>query len=420
MTFLAPWALAIGALAALGMMVVHLVARQRPAAYVLPTTRFVPDERTLVSRAATRPRDLVLLILRVLLLMFAAAAFARPVLTPSRGTMGRVLLLDRSRAVASAPEAVARARELAADGAPLALIAFDSVATVVASAAWDSLAAAPASGADGSLSAALVAARRASISLADVADSVELIVISPLAARELDSATARVRAEWPGALRLERVALRVDSAITWRLEGPLAASDPLGPAMMAARGAADARITRLVRSSFTGADSAFARAGATVLRWDSSSARRPLAEGLSAGDIVIVASLGRLPVAAHERTVARWADGAPAGGETSLGAGCLRDVGIAQPPAGDIALHPPFQRMVRALLTPCGVRAPDVAADSAVVARLVGDVRTAAAATTLRRDEHRESTLARWLLAGALLLAMAELFVRTRPTTDES
>ena len=71
MTFLAPWAMAIAGLAAAGVVALHLVARQRPAAYLLPTARFIPDQRTLVSRVATRPRDLLLLALRVLLLLFA-------------------------------------------------------------------------------------------------------------------------------------------------------------------------------------------------------------------------------------------------------------------------------------------------------------------------------------------------------------
>ena len=420
MTFLAPWALVIGALAAAGMVALHLVARQRPAAYVLPTTRFVPDERTLVSRAATRPRDLLLLVLRVLLVLVAAAAFARPVLTPSRGTLGRIVLLDRSRAVASATDAVAKARALASDDAPFVLVAFDSSAAQVAKAPWDSLAALSASSADGSLSAALVLARRASVALAERVDSVELIVVSPLAAREIDAATSRLRAEWPGALRIERLALRADSTTAWRLERALPASDALGPAMLSVRAVDDARVSRLVRAPFSAADSAFARGGGTVVRWDSASAVRPAADGLATGETVVVASLGRRPVASRERTLARWADGTPAATESVVGAGCLREVGVAQPAAGDIALHPPFQSIVRWLLTPCGVRPPDVAADSAAVARLVGSNRTAASATALRRDEDQSSPLARWLLALALLLVGAEMFVRTRPTPEDA
>jgi len=122
MTFLAPWALALGGLAAAGTVFLHLVARQRPAAYLLPTTRFIPDRRTLVSRVATRPRDLLLLALRLVLLLSAAAAFARPVLAPSRGARARLVVLDRSGSVETSRAAIERARALLADGVPTRLV----------------------------------------------------------------------------------------------------------------------------------------------------------------------------------------------------------------------------------------------------------------------------------------------------------
>ena len=134
MTFLAPWALVAGALAAVGLMVLHLVARQRPAAYPLPTARFVPDRRTLVSRMSRRPRDLLLLLIRVLLVLSAAAAFARPVLTPRRNSVLRVLLVDRSAAVADFAEVLQRAREITSDGVPTRVLAFDSVVVELESA----------------------------------------------------------------------------------------------------------------------------------------------------------------------------------------------------------------------------------------------------------------------------------------------
>ena len=417
MTFLAPWALAIGAMAAAGMVLLHLVARQQPAAYVLPTTRFIPDQRTLVSRAATRPRDLLLLALRVLLLLTASAAFARPVLTPARGAVARIVLLDRSRAVASAAEAVARARALASDGTPTTLIVFDSTATVLVESPWDSLAAAPPAEAAGSLSAALVAARRAGVALAERADAVALVVVSPVAASEIDSATLRLRAEWPGAVRLERAALRGDSSGTWQLERALPLDDPLGPAMTAVHGTL---VTRLVRRVVSAGDSAFARAGGTVVHWDSTAAVRPVPEGLAAGDDAIVAALGRIPVPAAGRVIARWGDGSEAAVERPVGTGCIREIGIAMPAAGDIALHPPFQRIARSLLAPCGLNVAERVADSATIASLVGATSSAARANVLRRDDDRTSPLARWLLAAAIVLALAELFVRATAPAEEA
>ncbi len=412
MSFLAPWALAIAGIAAAGMVLLHLVAQQRPAAYVLPTTRFIPDQRTLVSRAATRPRDLVLLALRVLLLMSIGAAFARPVLTPRRGAMARVVLIDHSRAVASPFEAVTRAKALASDGVPTTLIVFDSIPRTIAATALDSLAGTPRSPATGSLSAAFIAARRASALLAQRADSIQLVLVSPVTASEIDAATRRLRSEWPGAVRIERVAQLADSSGPWALDRPLSTDDPLGPAMASSPSSAKI-VTRLIRDGATAADSAFARTGGTVVRWGSMPAARPVAEGLAVGDEVIVAALGRRAVMS-QRAIARWADGTAAATETTLGKGCLRDVGVSIPVAGDIALHPPFQRIVRALLTPCGFMAAEHAADSTTIAWLGGATSSAARARLLRGEAERPSPLTPWLLSLAILLALAELAVRAQ------
>ena len=234
MTFLAPWALAIGGLAVAGAVLLHLVARQRPAAYVLPTTRFIPDRRTLVSRVATRPRDLLLLALRLVLLLSAAAAFARPVLAPSRGARARLIVLDRSESVEASRAGIERARALLADGVPTRLIVLDSSATYLADAAraLDSLAR-DSSHANrlASLSGALVAARRAGPLLGADADSVELVLVSPVRREQLDAATDSVRAEWPGRFTVVRVDARVDSAKAWWLDHAVGLDDPLGPSL---------------------------------------------------------------------------------------------------------------------------------------------------------------------------------------------
>jgi hypothetical protein len=412
MSFLAPWAFAIAGIAAAGMVLLHLVARQRPAAYVLPTTRFIPDQRTLVSRAATRPRDLLLLALRVLLLLSVGAAFARPVITPRRGAMARVVLIDRSRAIAYAPDGITKAKSLAPDGTPTTLIAFDSMPSVVSSAALDSLAGAPRADAAGSLSAALIAARRASSALAERADSIQLILVSAVAASEVDSATRRLRAEWPGAIRIERVALRADSSAPWTLDRRLSADDQLGPAIAHLSTSSSGVVTHLVRSAPSAIDSAFARDGGTIVRWDTTAAARPVAEGLAVGDEVIVAALGRRAVSTEGKAIARWADGTVAASEAKLGKGCVRDVGVTLPAAGDIALHPPFQRIVRTLLTPCGLIVAERAADSTTIAWLTGSSTSAARAESLRGSSEQPSPLAPWLLGLAILLALAELAVR--------
>ena len=417
MTFLAPWAFAIGVFSAAGALFLHLVARQRPAAYLLPTARFIPDQQTLVSRIATRPHDLALLLLRMLLLLCAGSAFARPVLTPARGTIAHIVLLDRSRAVANVADAARRARALVRGGAPVTVIAFDTVPTILARIDWDSLAGAPRSESAGSLTVALVAARRASVALADQADSVQIHLVSPLAASEVDSATARARAQWPGAIRIARLPMRLDTTAGWHLDRPLPASDQLGPALGAVSvhtPRASEKTTRVVRGVARGADSAFAREGGTVVRWDTSAAPRIAAEGLAAGDDVIVAALGRLALSTKGRVVARWSDGTSAAVEKSVGRGCIRMVGVLLPAGGDIALHPPFQRIARGLIAPCGRGVAETASDSGMVRILAGSGQRAAPAASLRNGSERPSPLARWLLAVALLLAAAELVVRAR------
>lgn len=420
MSFVAPWALAIGALGAIGTVLLHLVARQRPAAYPLPTARFIPDRRTLVSRVASRPRDLLLLALRVLLILAAAAAFARPVFAPHRAPRVRILLLDRSAAVASDGEALARARAAIADGIPTQVIAFDSTATTLGAAngALDSLGALDTmrnrtpSGI-GRVSTALAAARRLGAALGGDADSVELVLISPVAARELDPSMDSLRAQWPGALSLMSVALHADSGAPAALERRLPAEDLLGPALAAMPVAASPTALRLVRVAPGAADSAFARGGGTVVRWDTAGFAAPAPAGIAMGDDVVVASLGRSAGPTSGRVLARWADGTPAATEASMGTGCLREVGVGVPPAGDLPLRPAFQRIVRGLVAPCGMGQVGVAADSAALARLAGAGGAASGSALSDRGE-RPTPIVPWLLGLALACALAELFLRRR------
>lgn len=432
MTFLAPWVLAIGALGAIGIVMFHLVARTRPAAYVLPTARFIPDQRSLVSRVATRPRDVSLLLLRVLLVLVASAAFARPVLTPPRGSIGHVVLVDRSRAVASMSDEIAKARALIPAGAPFIVIAFDSMPAILTSAPWDSLATRGDTEVSGSVSAALIAARRASAKLADQVDSVQLHLVSPLVRSEVDGATALARRAWPGAIDIQRSAIRADIMNAWQLSTALPLSDRLGPSLVGMRhpaapiDSAPRAVSRLVRGALSPWDSAFARGGGTTVRWDTSGTARLAAEGLSVGDDVVVAALGRLsldrlrqqPLSSGSRVVARWADGTPAAVEEKLGTGCVREVGVLLPVAGDLPLHPPFQRMVRGLLAPCGFTGVEIAIDASTLAGLVGTSRSMASAQALRARTDRPSAMARWLLVAAIVLALLELAVRSRGAVE--
>ncbi|HEY2065415.1 MAG TPA: BatA domain-containing protein [Gemmatimonadaceae bacterium] len=419
MTFLAPWALAVGALAAAGAILLHLVARQRPAAVLLPTARFIADRRSLVSTVVRRPRDLVLLALRVVTLLAAAAAFARPVLAPTRSPIARVVLLDRSAAVASPADAVSRVRTLLDAAAPMRLIAFDSTAVALpfTTATLDSIAGAPVAGGVGSITAALVAARRAAALLAAHADSVQVVLVSPVVASEVDDATSLVRAQWPGALSLVRVAARIDSTSSWSLERAIPIDDPRGPAASALRVAAGRRAVRVRTSSLDAPDSAFARGGGTVVEWNESSAGPMAPAALVVGDDVVVAMLGRSLLPAGGRTVARWANGSAAAREILIGYGCIRTVAVGLPTTGDLPLRHSFQRAVRGLLAPCGSGSSGVLADAATVARLRGSG-PMARGSALATGGDRPTPLVPWLLALAAVSALAELFVRARPAPE--
>lgn len=417
MTFLAPWAMVLGIAGALGTVLLHLVARQRPAAYLLPTARFVPDRQTVVRRAATQPRDLVLLLLRALVLLCAGAAFARPVAAPRRAALARIVLVDRSAAVGDTAEVTRRAQVAAGAGdVPVVVIEFDSIPRRRARSTRGDRAT-PRAGTSGSISAGLMAALRLGDSLGRRAERVELTLVSPVTADELDPATRAIRARWPGAIALERVAARRDSTAAPALAQRLLDTDPLSPALAALPIVDAPRSVRLRRAAeATAADSAAARLGAAVVLWDSVTG--PVAaRGLATGDVVVVAPLGRHVMPPAGRVVARWADGAPAAVERALGAGCVRTVGVGVPRAGDVSLRAGVGAMVRALAAPCVAASPaSGAAPDSALAALAGAGGPARGAA-LTRGDAAASPLVPWLLAAALACALLELLVRARPRT---
>src|SRR5206468_10702246 len=99
MTFLAPMFL-LGAVGiALGIVGLHFIVIRAPRSTVLPTARFVPETRATTVASATRPSDLLLMALRVLTVLAAGAALAKPVFQPGRRATAGVILVDVSRSV---------------------------------------------------------------------------------------------------------------------------------------------------------------------------------------------------------------------------------------------------------------------------------------------------------------------------------
>jgi hypothetical protein len=413
MNFAAPAFLAAGVAAAIVVTALHFLARQRPRKAVFPTARFVPERQARAPSSALKPTDLLLLLLRVAALLFLGAAFARPAWSAVHSGTARVVLVDRSRAVGNVAQARDSADALLRDGD--ALVLFDSAARV---APKDSLHALGASGARGSISAALVAAHQAAAALAERVDSVELVIISPLAAEEFDAASLDIRRTWLGRVRIVRVGLAaMDSA----KRGISVRGDPADALVSSGLGARDAGAgARVVRGTATRADTAWARDSAGVLvLWPAVlAAPHDTIGAVLMADDVVVASFARPAASPASRVpsteaVARWSDGGVAASETRAGTGCIRSVSIPVPSAGDLVLRESFRRLFAGLTGPCGgARDLRIAADSLITQ--LGGIGPLASARGWTRDRGETPPLARWFLVAAALLLIAEPLLRRR------
>jgi hypothetical protein len=124
MTFLHPWAILIGIVAAAGPLLIHWLTRPRPVRLPLSTLRFV-REAVHQQRTWHRLRDFVLLCLRTLAVLLIALAVARPQwgqpaqVSDLQGSDAvRVVVLDVSQSMAArtgAVEQIERARTVAAN-----------------------------------------------------------------------------------------------------------------------------------------------------------------------------------------------------------------------------------------------------------------------------------------------------------------
>ena len=422
MSFLAAGFLPVIFVALAGLFVAHLFSRSRPRDLPFPTARFVPATAARAPTRARMPRDLPLLAVRAAIIALVGAAFAGPMIASARQDVGRVFAVDVSSHVATDAGAraalLARLRELHRDGDTL--VAFDTTVRAVAS--LDSLFGSVPPRVPGSLSVGLVAVMHAASAMARRADSIELVIASPVLLGELDSATLAIRAGWPGRIRLLRGSIGDELSIQWPVQLVAPTDDPLRATIALAGGTSDANV-RVVRGLATAADSAWAReAGHVLVLWPDGSAGRASAPPAGGDSIGAVTTGGRVVVAAFARgappprgrVVARWLDGAPAATDAAHGAGCIRTVGIQLPRAGDLALRAEFGLFVQELLAPCGGRLTTTRAPDATLAALAGDGALAASRDVGGRSE-TDFTLAGWLLSAGLALALLEhLLRRTR------
>jgi len=425
MSFLAPGFLYAAMAVAAAIVALHFIVTRQPRSSILPTARFVPDTRATTVASAPRPSDLLPMMLRVLTVLAAGAALAKPVLTPSRRAEARVILVDVSRSAIDSTAMRDGARKVYRDGDGLVL--FDSSARVIAGNPRDTLGALRPTSRRGNLSAAFIAALRAGSSLRDRADSLELVVISPFAKEELDAATDSIRKLWPGRARLLSIGGQASDTLgrTDNLQMTADASDPL--AITAALARNDVKSAALIsRLSGGGTQSGAPSSSAPLIEWPVSE-RPPGAIPRASVDIVGGVSTGTARViAAFERrwsyppdslrratVIARWVDGEPAAIERASGAACIRSVAIPVTSVGDLVIRKDFVAFVTDLSRACAQVTALIPADPSAVARLTGSGGLAPRTAFQPRTDSR-SLLAPWLLVLAIAAAVAELFVRRR------
>jgi hypothetical protein len=467
LTLAAPAFLIAGALAMLVPLALHLIRRRPPMRAPLPTARFlVEDARNAVR--VSRPTDLPLLALRMLLLLLLGLGLARPSWIPAPEGTSTVVLLDRGAAMRGdgwrAAVGEARRSLLDAEGeARGELVMFDSAAVRVprarvTPALFDSLLSADAGTATADYAAALRSIPAAARELRG-ADSVRVRMISALAEGGWTPGLAPLRrAAWPGALDLARVPMApppADSAApaatdrtsaTLAGEGggyvatALAAVGMEGPRVSPA-GALPASAAVYVVLDAPSAAVANqllerARAGATLVVVPAA-ATEPLRAALpwtGGFDLVrgggamwfgaeteLAGAAGRVQAggpAEGARTVAAWEDGRPAAAAKRIGSGCVVFVGTALE-GGELPFQAEYPAALARLARGCdatGAAASRRPLDPGALAVLRGRGPAAVPASAVGAAEAGVA-LGRWALAAALLIALIETFLAYRRRT---
>ncbi|MGI9044240.1 MAG: BatA domain-containing protein [Gemmatimonadaceae bacterium] len=433
MMFLAPGYFLASLAVAMAIVALHFIVTRQPRAGILPTARFVPELPATATARATRPSDLLLMLLRVLLVLAVGAGLAQPVVKPSRGEDARVILVDASRSVADidalrdSVRSVYRPQD--------ALVVFDSSARILAGDGGDSIDVLSSSARRGNLSAALIVAMRAGSSLRESADSLELLIVSPFAGEEAGPALDSVRSLWPAGARLVvagRGEPRPEPAGALSLQrAEIREAAPADPLSVTADLASAAGGAAIVRRGLSDADSA--REGALV-DWPASArprgaSPRAVADtigGVTADFTTVVAGFERRWIYASDsiaggEIIARWVDGEPAAVEWKNGDSCLRSVSVPVPSAGDLAIRGDFVSLFAILAAPCLGDREAVPMTVSLLATLRGNGGLVPREAFRPRGDVR-SWLAPWLIALGLAAAVIELFVRRRtaPATRES
>lgn len=414
MILLAPIYFYCSLAAAAGVFALHCIVTRQPDSTPFPTVRFVPQGEVRVI-ALARAHDPVVLALRLLAVLLVGLAAAHPVWSAGRRAFIRIVLLDRSSVVASLREAQDSAQAWLREGD--VLIPFDSAELGLETSIKDL----GRSESPGRLTPALIAALRVATQHRQEADSIELVVVSPLTDREFDGATAPVRALWPGAIRLAPLAAAPDPPDSRAVDVPADGGVGIAASLAGLRGTSTP--IRL-RTHLTAADSTWAADSTrTLVLWDTIPSARwqqvpaQVVNGVVAGESPFLYPLQRKYVVTPGRTdrvVARWIDGVPVAVERVLGRGCVREVAVPVPLEGDLVVRLPFRHLVMALLAPCHAVSGGTAISAAARAALIGQGPMAPAAAFPAADFGRVPPIP-WLILAALLVLGAEQWIRRRP-----
>lgn len=461
-----PAFLLAGALAMLVPLALHLIRRRPPGRAPLPTARFLVEDPRKAVRVS-RPTDLPLLALRMLLLLLLGLGLARPAWLPAPEGTRTIVLLDRGSAMRGdgwrAAVGEARRSLLDAEGRPRGeLVMFDTAAVRVprdrlTPELFDSLAAADAGTSPAEYGAALRMLPSAAREVRG-ADSVRVRMISALADAGWTPGLAPLRrAAWPGSLELARVRMapeEPDSAApaAGRRSATLAADG--GGFVAAALAAVGMDGLRVSPAGALPADAGVyvvldapsapaaaqllerARAGATLVVTPAAAVGtlRPALPwtggfGLSRGggamwfdaETELAGAAARVEAggpAEGARTVAAWDDGRPAATAKRLGSGCVVFVGTALE-GGELPLQAAYPAALARLARGCDAGAATADArplDPGALAVLRGRGPAAVPASAVGAAG-AGIPLGRWALAAALLVALIETLLAYRRGT---
>jgi hypothetical protein len=471
LTFAAPAFLLAGALGVLVPLALHLIRRRPPGRVPLPTARFLAEDPRNAVRLS-RPTDLPLLVLRMLLLLLVGAAFSRPAWIPAPEGTSTVVLLDRGGGVDAdgwrGGLSAARQALLGPEGeARGELLLFDSAAVHVPRARvrpalFDSLLAAGPGRAPSDYAAALRAIPSATRALRG-ADSVTVRMISPLSRAGWSPGLATLReSAWPGSIQLTRLPMARDtaavdppapsrrayvvageggrfvSAALGALGYPVqvipptgldASTDTVSPGSGAYfvltqpdRPTAMELVSRARRgTTLIVASTAVVGSGAwsSMMPWDGPFTVRPNSAGGTmwlGADLRIGGAAGRVEgrTAEGARTVAAWDDGRPAATALRTRAGCTVYVGTALE-GGDLPFQAEYPAMLGRLARGCESPVQTTLGqplDSGALQVLRG--RGASSIAANRLGAAGGIAFGRWLLAAALAVALIETLLAYR------